>query len=157
MLFFFFIESGCDYRDRPPELHFEKRDGRVIPVNEVDVIGIALMRVSPRFIPVDSGKEEIIEARLYEQKRSFVKPLRFDTDDDTLPDFWLMDTGGERPLPMEVFGMRTPDYLARRDDKIALYNDKYGTEGCWFWDATVQDAENRITAFPTKTGDVSDV
>lgn len=87
----------------PPVLHFEKRDGRVIPVNEVDVIGIALMRLSLRFIPVDSGYKEIIETRLCEQKRSFVKPPRFDADDNTFPDFWLMDTDGERTLPIEVF------------------------------------------------------
>ena len=141
----------------PPVLHFEKRDGRVIPVNEADVIGIALMRVSPRFIPVDSGYEEIIETRLCEQERSFVKPLRFDADDDTLPDFWLTDTDGERSLPMEVFGMRTPDYIARRDDKITLYNDKYSAQGWWFWDATARDAENNITTFPPKAGDGSDV
>lgn len=131
----------------PPVLHFEKRNGRDIPVNEADVIGIALMRVSPRFIPVDSGYEEVIETRLCEQERSFVKPLRFDADDDTLPDFWLTDTVGERALPMEVFGMRTPEYVARRDEKIALYNDKYGARGWWFW-----DAENNIPVFPPKTG-----
>ena len=95
--------------------------------------------------------------RLCEQERSFVKPLRFDADDDTLPDFWLTDTDGERALPMEVFGMSTPDYIARRDDKITLYNDKYSAQGWWFWDATARDAENNIATFPPKAGDGSGV
>lgn len=137
----------------PPELHFERRDGRNIPYRKADVIGMALMRVSPRFIPVESGYEEVIESRLCEQARSFVKPLRFDSDEDTLPDFWLTDTGGEHALPMEVFGMRTPEYIARRDEKTALYNDKYGAQGWWRWDATIRDAENHIPVFPPKPGE----
>lgn len=106
------------------------------------------MRVSPRFIPVDSGYKEIIE----EQERSFIKPLQFDADDDTLPDFLLTDTGGERALPMEVFGMKTPEYITRRNEKIAFYNDKYSDQGGG-WDAAARDAENNIPAFPTKPGD----
>lgn len=136
-----------------PVLHNDKRAGRFTPVTEADVIGIALMRVSPRFIPVDSGYEEVIEALLCEQKRSFVKPLRFDADEDTLPDFCLTDVGGGYALPMEVFGMRTPEYIERRDVKIALYNDKFGAHGWWFWDATSRDAENNIPTFPPKPGD----
>lgn len=37
-----------------PTLRFEKANGRNIPITEAEVIGIALMRVTPRFIPVDS-------------------------------------------------------------------------------------------------------
>jgi hypothetical protein len=43
------------------------------PTTAIQDIGIALMRVTPRFIPVNSGYEEVIETRLSEQERSFVK------------------------------------------------------------------------------------
>lgn len=137
----------------PPTLRFEEKEkGKFVPVQEADVIGIALMRVSQRFIPVDSRYEAIIEERLCDQERSFVKPLRYDADEDTLPDFILTDTGGERAVPMEVFGMDTDEYNARRDAKTVFYDGKYGPDGWWAWDATPHDAINNIPAFPPKPG-----
>lgn len=133
----------------PPTLRFEKVNGRNVPITEAEVIGIALMRVTPRFIPVDSGYEEIIEARLCDQERSFVKPLRFDAEDDTLPDFVLTDVGGKQPVPMEVFGMNTPEYITRRATKTTQYDSEYGPDGWWSWDATLKDAENNIPPFPS--------
>lgn len=39
----------------PPTLRFEKINGRHVPITEAEVIGMTLMRVTPYFIPVDSG------------------------------------------------------------------------------------------------------
>lgn len=134
----------------PPTLRFETKNGRNVPITEADVIGIALMRVTPRFIPVDSGYEAIIEARLCEEARSFIKPLRFDAEEDTLPDFVLTDVHGKESVPMEVFGMNTGEYIARRDAKINFYNREHGPDGWWSWDATLKGAEDCIPPFPAQ-------
>lgn len=132
----------------PPTRRYERINGRNVPITEAEVIGIALMRVTPRFIPVDSGYEAIIEARLCEEERSFIKPLRFDAEEDTLPDFVLTDVDGKESVPMEVFGMNTDEYRARRAVKTEGYNKEYGVGGWWSWDATRKDAEENIPAFP---------
>lgn len=134
----------------PPTLRFERINGSNVPITEAEVIGIALMRVTPRFIPVDSGYEAIIEARLYEEERSFIKPLRFDAEEDTLPDFVLTDVGGKESVPMEVFGMNTDKYRTRRAVKTEVYNKEYGADGWWSWDATVKNAEDAIPPFPAQ-------
>lgn len=133
-----------------PTLRFERINGRNVPITEAEVIGIALMRVTPRFIPVDSGYEAVIEARLCEQERSFIKPLCFDAEDDTFPDFVLTDVEGKESVPMEVFGMNTDEYSARRAVKTQWYNKEYGAEGWWSWDATLKDAEDHILPFPAQ-------
>lgn len=135
----------------PPTLRFEKINGRNVPITDAKVIGIALMRVTPRFIPVNSGYEEVIETRLCEQERSLVKSLRFDAEEDTFPDFVLTDVGGKEFVPIEVFGMNTEDYNARKVIKTEIYKREYGEEGWWSWNATLKDAENNIPPFPAKT------
>ncbi len=98
-----------------------------------DVNKVALMRVSERLIPLDSGHEAMLEQFLYDNKRSFYKPLRFDAAlDAVFPDFWLLDMASD--YPMEVFGMNTPKYLARKAVKVAHYNANY-LSGWWQWDA----------------------
>lgn len=109
------------------------------------------MVVTPRFIPVDSGYEADVEARLCQEERSFLKPLRLDAEDDTLPDFVLTDLQGQRPMPMEVFGMKTAEYLARKQTKIAFYDSKYGREGWWFWDAAFDTTGKNIPSFPKQS------
>ncbi|WP_223815738.1 MULTISPECIES: DUF1173 family protein [Pantoea] len=59
----------------------------------------------------------MVETRLWEEKRAFIKPLRYDGEEDVFPDFVLTDVPGTEVLPMEVFGMNTPDYLQRRREK----------------------------------------
>lgn len=98
------------------------------------VLDAALMRVSPRWIPVDSKHEADIEDRLYSESRSFNKPLRYDASEDCVfPDFWLLDTPSVPALPMEVYGMSTPEYLARKSDKRLWYAKRYGGN-YWEWD-----------------------
>ncbi|WP_374206945.1 hypothetical protein [Pantoea alfalfae] len=47
----------------PPETSFRQIDGRKWPSSCITVIDIALMTVSPRFIPLDSGYEGAVAAK----------------------------------------------------------------------------------------------
>jgi len=98
------------------------------------VIDAALMLTTPQWIPVDSGYEAAVAASLVNDGRAFEKPLCFDSNDRTFPDFWLRDLG-DVPVPMEVWGMSSPDYLVRKAEKTAYYDEKYGPTGWWQWDA----------------------
>lgn len=42
----------------------------------------------------------------------------------------LTDVGGKKFVPMEVFGMNTEDYNARKVIKTEIYKREYGEEGC---------------------------
>lgn len=115
-----------------------------------EVLEVALMRVSDRLIPLDSGHEAKIEEWLRAQKRAFDKPLRFDADEKTIPDFWLNDLEDE--YPMEVFGMETQDYLARKEVKIAHYQEKYASRlGWWHWNAHEDLHAKHIPSLPPAT------
>mgnify|MGYP001301429722 CR=1 FL=1 len=73
--------------------------------------------------------------------------MGFDASEDAVfPDFWLLDTPEE--VPMEVFGMATPEYLERKAVKQDYYDDKHGPDGWWYWDAATQ--ANEIPQFPAK-------
>ncbi|MCW0350682.1 hypothetical protein NB701_004044 [Pantoea ananatis] len=95
------------------------------------------MTVSPRFIPLDSGYEGMVEDRLWQEKRAFIKPLRYDGEEDLFPDFVLKDVPGVDALPMEVFGMNTPEYLERQKEKRAHYDKEYGEGKWWYWDVNL--------------------
>lgn len=102
-------------------------------VDTADVLGISLLRLSERFIPLDSSYEGTLEQQLVAAGRSFTKPMRFDHDDAVFPDFWLLDM--ECDYPIEVFGMSTPEYQQRKAAKRIHYADrqKY-PKGWWYWD-----------------------
>ena len=143
------------------ELSAWKRGSRVIAIAQVtprkgesfsqaDVVELALMQVSERWIPVDSDYEGVIEAKLHAACRSFDKPLRYDADEsEVFPDFWLLDAGKDYPL--EVFGMSTPAYLERKAVKTAWYNREYGGEGWWSWNAATDPKGKNIPPFPAKS------
>lgn len=98
------------------------------------VLDLALMHVSERWIPLDSDYESTLEARLFAAGRRFEKPLRYDADEcEFFPDFWLLDM--EQDFPLEVFGMSTPEYLAQKARKTQWYERVYGTDGWWSWNA----------------------
>ncbi len=142
------------------ELSAWRRGSRVIAIAQVtprkgeslsqgDVVELALMQVSERWIPVDSDYEGVIEAKLHAAGRSFDKPLRYDADEsEVFPDFWLLDAGKDYPL--EVFGMNTPAYLERKAVKTAWYNREYGGEGWWSWDAAADPKGKNIPPFPAR-------
>jgi len=73
---------------------------------------------------------------LIQQGRTFEKPLRFDAKTELVrPDFVLLDTLRADGFPMEVYGMATADYLARRAEKEAYYGAHFGDAGWWAWNA----------------------
>lgn len=103
---------------------------------KVDVINFALMRVTDQWIPVSSSYEHELADMLVAQDRCFTKPLRYDADESVFfPDFLLKDIGN-KDYPMEVFGMNTPEYLAQKELKSKWYDENYGINGWWSWDAT---------------------
>lgn len=134
----------------PPIKKFKQREGKTVPYNICTVIDAALMTVSDRFIPLDSSWEGVIEEKLWQEKRQFIKPLRYDGEADVFPDFLLQDVPGSDVVPLEVFGMATPDYLARKAEKLKHYQEEYGEGKWWSWDAHKSDALSNIPAFPAK-------
>ncbi|MCD0500930.1 DUF1173 domain-containing protein [Achromobacter sp. MY14] len=102
------------------------------------VVDIALMQTTHDWIPVDSGYEALVADKLVAEKRRFEKPLRFDAGEDAaFPDFWLRDR--HTPAPLEVWGMNTPEYLARKAEKGQHYDETYGKDGWWAWNASIGD------------------
>ncbi|WP_325177869.1 DUF1173 family protein [Pantoea sp. 1B4] len=132
----------------PPETTFRHVDGHNRPSSRSTVIDMALMTVSPRFIPLDSGYEGAVEEKLWQEKRAFIKPLCYDGE-DVFPDFVLKDVPGVEALPMEVFGMNTPEYLLRKQEKFVHYDTKYGQGRWWFWEALGETSGMSIPSFPT--------
>jgi len=130
----------------PPETTFRHIDGRNRPSSCSTVIDVALMTVSPRFIPLGSGYEGAVEEKLWQEKRAFIKPLRYDGEEEVFPDFVLKDVPGVEALPMEIFGMETPDYVLRKKVKTAHYDAEYGPNGWWQWNAV---GKLEMPAFPS--------
>lgn len=104
---------------------------------QAEVMDLGLMWMTRDWIPVDSGFEVIVADELVAQGRRFEKPLRFDSQDAVFPDFWLKDRGA--PLPMEVWGMSTPEYQTRKRNKVAHYNSTYGPGNWWSWNGVSGD------------------
>lgn len=139
------------------ELSAWRQGRRVIAIVQTDqpseqtkaqALNVALMVVSNEWIPVDSSYEAVIEARLREESRRFVKPLRFDSSEDQVfPDFWLMDASVGTEYPMEVYGRSDPKYLARKEAKAHYYRTHYGTNW-WAWDASADPKGESIPIFP---------
>ncbi|HEE9789006.1 TPA: DUF1173 family protein [Enterobacter soli] len=42
------------------------------------------------------------------------KQLLYDGSENVFPDFLLTDVAGSEPVPMEIFGMNTAEYLTRK-------------------------------------------
>jgi hypothetical protein len=111
---------------------------------QAQIVDLALMLVTPQWIPVDSGYEAAVVAALVDAERRFEKPLRFDASEDVVfPDFWLRDRSDV--LPMEVWGLTDPEYQARKGQKTLYYDEKYGPGKWWQWDAVSGGA---IPPFP---------
>lgn len=51
-------------------------------------------------------------------------------------------------MPLEVWGMATAEYRARKAEKAAYYDDTYGEDGWWSWDAATGDP---VPDFPTRS------
>ena len=112
------------------------------------IVDLALMRVTERWIPIESSYERLVEQQLVATRRQFVKPLRYDADEFALfPDFWLTDVG--KWLPMEVFGMQTEDYIRRREEKRRWYLAEFGSHW-WEWVPQHGTMAQSVPDFPPK-------
>lgn len=75
------------------------------PSGKMIVVEAVLMRVSPRYIPVNSSFEDKVARVLVEQDRQFLRPLHYDNHAAALPEFVLKDAAPLRkPVAMYVYG-----------------------------------------------------
>ena len=86
------------------ELSDWRRGARVMIICETEPPETAYIRKDGRNVPRSSCRV-IDAARMWEEKRAFIKPLRYDGEEDVFPDFVLTDVPATEALPMEVFGM----------------------------------------------------
>ena len=95
----------------------------------------AVMPTTRDFIPYDSSLERQVAEALVEQGRAFSKPLRYDSNDKTFPDFMLHDAGNI-PIPMEVYGIQNnAAYTKRKHEKNLYYKNHY--PNFWSWDVAM--------------------
>ncbi|WP_407364173.1 DUF1173 family protein (plasmid) [Pseudomonas luteola] len=142
------------------EISAWKRGARVMAIAQLSVtsgaaplqgqvLELALMQVTDRWIPVDSSYESLIEERLHAAQRSFEKPLRYDASKfEYFPDFWLLDMG--KHYPIEVFGMASEGYLEHKVSKSQWYDRLYGSQGWWSWDAAADASNDNVPELPVK-------
>lgn len=107
-------------------MQFEREErGDQLTTKVVDVV---LVGMTSHWISVESRPERTIAALLVAQGRAFTKPVRFTHTGEVFPDFVLIDLGkGE--VPREMFGCSDAEYLARKQEKLAYYDDRYGSGG----------------------------
>ena len=109
------------------------------------IIVAALMRVSPRYIPVNSSYEDHLARILVEQDRRFIRPLHYDNHNIELPHFILRDavadpiaqSGG---VAMFVYGTAASEASRLRAQREHAKFATSHSMGYWKWDAS-QDAE----------------
>lgn len=99
------------------------------------IVDGAMMLTTREYVPVDSMLEAKLATALVAANRSFLKPLNHDVHESVWPDFILTDTAD--PVYLEVFGLNTPQYLVRKQRKIATYKEE--GKHLWQWDATKSD------------------
>lgn len=89
----------------------------------LSAVAAAVMLTNAGFVPADSSHEVVMADSLTAAGRSFTKPLRYDAEAVTLPDFVLTDT--DPATVVEVWGMLgREDYAARKQGKITYYRDE---------------------------------
>lgn len=93
---------------------------------------------------------KIVEVRLWQEKRAFSKPLRYDGEDDVFSDFMLTDVPGKEALPMEVFGMNTPEQLQRKRVKTAIYDRESSAGNWWQWEVSGDYEDHCMSDPPSK-------
>lgn len=96
-----------------------------------------LMRVSPRYIPINSSYEDKLARLLVKEDRLFVRPLHFDNHGASMPDFVLHDTGPghQDATALYVYGPASgamKQRILEQSDRQAA--DKAG-HAFWRWNA----------------------
>lgn len=111
---------------------------------ELFAVDTAFMRVTPRWIPVESDFEAMLEEKLYRESRVFEKPLKYDASHKIFPDFRLWDV--EKYYPMNIFDPTVSGL--QKSKKIEYYHKRYKEGGWWMWDVS---ASENIPEFPEQT------
>lgn len=102
--------------------------------NYARISSLVVMPVVNGHLPFDSSHEKKLALELIRRHRWFKKPLRYDAGLDMVhPDFVFLDT--PEPVVIEVYGMNTPEYLARKKQKQSIYSSEEYPFECWDWDA----------------------
>lgn len=106
---------------------------------KMHVVEAVLMRVTPRYIPVNSSFEDKVARVLVEQDRQFVRPLHYDNHHAHLPDFILRDAGRVRRLvAMHVYGPALGYIkLHQQIDTDKARAEQQGMD-FWSWSAALQ-------------------
>ncbi len=109
------------------------------------VRSMVAMPVTSQLIPFESSYEHQLANHLVNAGRHYEKPFSSEAsiDDRLFPDFILQDCSP--PVMIEVYGMNTEVYLARKKEKRAIYAAEYPGQ-YWEWHAdreTLQDALQR--------------
>ncbi|MFI5867127.1 DUF1173 family protein [Streptomyces sp. NPDC051546] len=93
------------------------------PGGHLVVADLAAMLTTRTYIPADSSHEVVMADALAARRRSFIKPVRYDSADAVLPDFVLTD---QHPAAyVEVYGIHGREaYERRKAEKRAIYQHR---------------------------------
>lgn len=86
------------------------------------VLNVTFMAVSDAFIPIESQYEAQFESLLRKLGKSFKKPF-ISPNFSLVPDFIVFEKDSS-PIYVEIFGMHTKEYLARKEEKLRFYKNK---------------------------------
>ena len=95
------------------------------------VVLITGIGTSLNMVPAESSFEIEFENYLVDQGRRFIKPIAIDKlgEGEQRPDYILLDTMPR--VRCEVWGMRTPEYLADKARKLEEFRRKGQCVVCW--------------------------
>lgn len=143
-----FASERCALKDKHPVIAFG-----IATVGEWGCSRLAatienwvLMGVTDCYVPVESSYERAVGDWLERHNRAYQKPLRYDSDTPVHPDFILCDT--IPPLPMEVYGMNSSEYLARKAEKEAYYRREFPGRH-WSWNVLTEPLEQALSWLPS--------
>lgn len=103
------------------------------------IVEAVLMRVSPRYIPVNSSFEDRVARLLVKDDRQFIKPLTYDNHVQELPDFVLRDAA-PRPgaVSMYVYGPAMTPVKQIQKERMDRASAEAAGNGFWQWNAAAQ-------------------
>lgn len=112
-------------------------NGKVYYAKVRSMVGMPL---TDQLIPFESSYEWEMAKHLVTAQRCFEKPFASEAsiDERLAPDFILRDCSP--PVMIEVYGMNTDDYLARKAEKREIYADEY-PGAYWEWHANKESLQ----------------
>jgi hypothetical protein len=94
----------------------------------------AMLMTSAQWIPCHTTAELRLATELADRGRAFTWPMGADDTAPATPDFWLHDTGDERPCALEVLGVDAVPYRERKMRRVTAIRS--AGHAAWVWDAT---------------------